>query len=130
MRLRAGLLACVALVAGVAAAATAGASPEANTAARSAVQARGSEFRVTLSRKVVKPGSVRVEFVNFGEDDHDLAIQRKGGGATVRLNEIRPGERDVVTTTMRRGTYVFWCTLSDHKARGMRAELKVRKAKR
>ena len=129
MRPRVLSLAAAALALGVVLAASAGAAPQARTAA-SAVQASGAEFRINLSRRAVRPGSVRVEFVNFGEDDHDLAIQRKGSSSSVYLPEVKPGKREVVTTRMRRGTYVFWCTISDHKARGMRAELKVRKAKK
>lgn len=96
------------------------------TSANSAVQATGKEWSIRLSRTKVKPGTVRVEFVNLGEDDHDLAVTRKGGG-TVRFSEIRPKEREVKTIKVRRGSYVFWCTLDGHKARGMRSVLKVRR---
>lgn len=95
-------------------------------AARSAVQATGREFRITLSRKTVRPGSLRVEFVNFGEDDHDLAITRKGSSFTRRMNELRPKQRDVSTFNVRRGSYIFWCTIDNHKRLGMRATLRVK----
>jgi plastocyanin len=101
--------------------------PAAQATTHSAVQATGSEYHVTLSRSQVKPGRLRVEFVNFGEDDHDLAITRKPGGATTQLDIVHPGQRGVVTITTRRGNYVLWCTLADHKAKGMRAVLRVGK---
>ncbi len=112
-------------------AASAGTGPtsdhQTKAAARSAIQVTGREFRITLSRRTVKPGKLRVEFVNFGEDDHDLAISRKGTAYTRTMREIRPKERDVMTMTVRRGTYVFWCTLPKHKALGMRSTLRVRR---
>ncbi|MGB1582813.1 MAG: plastocyanin/azurin family copper-binding protein [Solirubrobacterales bacterium] len=112
-------------------AASAGTSRPANheieSAARSAIQVTGREFRITLSRRTVRPGKLRVEFVNFGEDDHDLAISRKGSAYTRTMREIRPRERDVMTMTVRRGTYVFWCTLPKHKALGMRSTLRVKR---
>lgn len=115
---------CLALAASLAASAMA--APRAQTSAHSAVQATAKEWRFSLSRTKVKPGTVRVEFVNMGEDDHDLAVTRKGG-STVRFSELRPKQREVKTIRVRRGSYVFWCTISGHKAAGMRAVLKVRR---
>lgn len=121
----------VALVAIAASAVTGAASNagdgQARASARSAIQATGREFRITLSKKTVKPGSLRVEFVNFGEDDHDLAITRNGSSYTRTMNEIRPKERDVAVFNVRRGSYVFWCTIDNHKGLGMRATLRVKK---
>lgn len=107
-------------------AASAASSDQVRTSARSAVQVTGTEFRLNLSKRVVKPGSLRVEFVNFGEDDHDLAITRKGSSYTRTMRELMPKEREVQTFNVRRGSYIFWCTLSNHKSLGMRAVLKVR----
>lgn len=110
----------------VSVAASALAAPRARVSARSAVQATAKEWSIGLSRTKVKPGSVRVEFVNMGEDDHDLAVTRKGG-STVRFSELRPKGREVKTIRVRRGSYVFWCTLDGHKRLGMRAVLRVRR---
>jgi plastocyanin len=114
-----GLLAVAALIAAVVAAPV-------NATTYSAVQATGTEYHVVLSRAYVAPGKLRVEFVNFGQDDHDLAITRKKGGATTKLSVVHPGQRGVVTITTHPGSYVLWCTLSDHKAKGMRAVLRVK----
>ena len=40
------------------------------------VGVRGSEFDLVLSKAKVKPGRVIVQFVNGGEDPHDLRLQR------------------------------------------------------
>lgn len=117
----AGPLALAALIAAVAV----GGSAQASTS--SGVQATATEFRIQLSRPSIKPGKLRLEFVNFGEDDHDLAILRKSTGSVTKLAVIHPGERDVVNVPARKGSYVLWCTLSDHKSRGMRAVLRVKK---
>lgn len=100
--------------------------PAARSAARTAVQVVGREFRITLSKRKVKPGRLRVEFVNFGEDDHDLAISRKGSRYTRQLRELRPKEREVRSIRVNRGSYVFWCTIDNHKRLGMRATLRVK----
>lgn len=93
----------------------------------SAVQASGTEFRINLSRSSVQPSKLRLEFVNYGEDDHDLAVRRVGTTLVRNLGEVRPGERAVERFKVRKGTYMLWCTLGDHRARGMKATLKVRK---
>ena len=92
----------------------------------SAVQASGTEFRIALSRSKVAPSKLRLEFVNYGEDDHDLAVRRVGTTLVRNLGTTRPGERTVERFKVRKGTYMLWCTLGDHRALGMKATLKVR----
>lgn len=102
-------------------------SVAAKTTPSSAVQVQATEFRYGLSRGAVKPGKLRIELVNYGEDVHDLAIRRVGGTSVRNLGHTLPGERSVDRFRVRRGAYMLWCTISDHRARGMRATLKVRK---
>jgi plastocyanin len=125
------LLIATAISLGIAGGALACSSSPSNAGAAatsSAVQASGSEFRINLSRNKVAPSRLRLEFVNFGEDDHDLAIRRVGTSLVRNLGTTHPGERAVERFKVRRGTYLLWCTLGDHRARGMRATLKVRKS--
>jgi plastocyanin len=92
----------------------------------SAVQATGTEYHISLSRAKIKPGRLRLEFVNYGQDDHDLAIRRVGSSSTHNLGTTHPGDRAVGRFKVRAGTYTLWCTLADHRARGMKATLRVR----
>jgi plastocyanin len=114
-------------VAGGAFAGTDGSHKSTAATASSAVQASGSEFRINLSRGRVVPSKLRLEFVNFGEDDHDLAVRRVGTSRVRNLGTTRPGERSVERFKVRTGTYLLWCTLSNHRALGMKATLKVKK---
>jgi plastocyanin len=95
---------------------------------KSAVQASGKEFSINLSRGKVEPSKLRLEFVNFGEDDHDLAVRRVGTSLVRNLGTTRPGERAVKRFKVRKGTYLMWCTIGNHRTLGMSAKLKVRKA--
>jgi hypothetical protein len=104
-------------------AAPAGRAP--TTPARVQVTAR--EHSLTLSRGVVPAGRLVVELVNLGEDDHDLAVRRIGPGAvTRRIGRTGPGLLGRLEATLRSGRYRLWCTLGDHRARGMVATLAVR----
>ena len=117
----------VLLVVGGGASSAADLGPHTSAARQTAVQAQGTEFRIGLSRTKIKSGKLRLEFVNYGEDDHDLAIRRVGSSTVKNVGLTRPGDRSVGRYTVKKGTYMLWCTLSDHRARGMRATLKVKK---
>ena len=66
------------------------------------VQVAADEFSFALSRQSLRSGAAIVQLANYGEDDHDLALR------------LVPGR------------YTLWCTLADHRRRGMHATLVVR----
>jgi hypothetical protein len=99
--------------------------PAAREPARLQVTAR--EFSFVLSRGALRAGPAVVQLVNLGEDDHDLALRRVGRSATTRRSPVtRPGRLSELELRLRAGRYRLWCTLLDHRARGMRATLIVR----
>jgi len=84
------------------------------------------EFNVSLYRTRVRPGVVRFNARNLGEDPHDLAVRSPGGRLLKKLPELAPGERATLKLRLRmQGRYRVICTLGDHEARGMRATLRV-----
>ena len=89
-------------------------------------QVSADEYSLALSRSSIRAGAAIVELVNYGEDDHDLALRRVGGTRTYRLGVVHPGATADLEATLRAGRFVLWCTLADHRARGMRATLVVR----
>jgi plastocyanin len=96
------------------------------------VGVRGSEFDLILSKAKVTPGDVIVQFVNGGEDPHDLRLQRLDNGAQVGPElaggVVIPGAYENIDAHLKKGSkYVLWCSLADHRARGMEATLKVGK---
>jgi len=92
------------------------------------VQVTADEFRLALSRTAVRRGPVVVQLYNLGEDDHDLALRRIAPGSrTWRVPVVTPGRVHDLEATLVPGRYRLWCTLADHRARGMRATLVVRR---
>jgi plastocyanin len=84
------------------------------------------EYRLTPYRDTVRPGYVRLNIQNVGEDGHNVVVMRKGQ-VYGRTREIRPRETATLRVRLRRrGWYRLVCTISDHEARGMRARLIVR----
>lgn len=92
------------------------------------VQVTEKEFTLTLSRQSVRAGSVSMEVVNFGMDTHDLVVKgTKVGSKPLRFKQLDPRGRTERTLRLTPGRYAMWCSLGNHKARGMKATLVVRK---
>jgi plastocyanin len=95
------------------------------TAYPTRIQVTGREFGLVLSRLRLAAGPSIVQFVNRGEDDHDLRFRRVGGTYTYRVAVTRPGGYTNVNARFYRGTYRFWCSLPGHREAGMTASLSV-----
>jgi len=93
------------------------------------VQVVAKEFELGPSRYTLRAGAAIVELVNFGEDEHDLALRRVAPGArTIHVRSTLPGSVRRVQATLAPGSYVLWCTLADHRAQGMHTRLSVLRA--
>jgi hypothetical protein len=113
------LLTLLALVAGTA--------PVLAARAPARVQVTALEFEYRLSRLSVRQGPALIELANFGEDEHDLLIRRIGGTRTWRVRKLLPDQRATLALRLRPGVYRLWCDVGDHRSRGMRATLRVRR---
>jgi plastocyanin len=105
----------------------AGVLPAQAAAPLARVQVVALEFHYRLSRVRVPAGQVRIELANFGQDEHDLTLQRVGGAKMYRLPKALPGERQILNLRLKPGVYKLSCSLADHAALGMRATLRVRR---
>jgi plastocyanin len=104
----------------------AGAMPAEAAAPLARVQVVAVEFHYRLSRVRVPAGPVRIELANFGQDEHDLTLRKIGTTKVYHLPSALPGQRQTGTLGLKPGLYRLKCTLADHAARGMRAELRVK----
>ena len=85
------------------------------------LQVSGHEFGLVLSRRRLPVGPAIVQFVNRGEDDHDLMFRRVGGPRTWHVPVTRPGQYTNIRVRLYAGTYRVWCALPGHRDSGMRA---------
>jgi plastocyanin len=92
------------------------------------VQVTALEFEYRLSRLSVRQGPVLVELVNYGEDEHDLRLQRVGGTKVWAVQKVLPRSRATLSARLHPGRYRLWCAVADHSGRGMRATLRVRRS--
>jgi plastocyanin len=91
------------------------------------VQVAADEFRLTPSRLKLKAGAVIVQLANYGEDPHDLKFRRAGGTRTYVIREVGPGEDRDLEVKLLPGRFTLWCSIADHRKRGMQATLLVLK---
>jgi plastocyanin len=89
------------------------------------VQVVAREFSFALSRTRIKSGAAIIELANFGEDAHDLRLQRVGGTKIYGWPVAQSGDVEDRTVVLRPGRYRLWCSLANHRALGMVATLLV-----
>jgi uncharacterized cupredoxin-like copper-binding protein len=95
-------------------------APTKPTAAPQTVQATETEFKIALSTKTLKAGTVTFTVKNAGKIPHDLAI---AGGPKTPL--IAPGKSATLTATLKAGPLELYCTVPGHKQAGMDLKLTV-----
>jgi len=83
------------------------------------------EYSFALSRTSVPAGKVIFEFVNHGQDEHNLNVApAEGPLAGSFANTPASGVRDQ-ELELRPGTYTLFCSLPEHEKKGMKATLVV-----
>ncbi len=89
------------------------------------------EWTMYGSRTSVPAGRVIVQLWNRGQDAHDLRIRRLNSrgqmvGGTQKLTLTQSGVISEANWKLRRGRYELYCSLWQHRQRGMHTRLTVR----
>ena len=83
-------------------------------------------FRFVLSRSTVPAGTVILEFVNHGQDEHNLhAIEPTEGTEPGFIPNTASNAHASLTLDMRPGSYTLFCSLPGHEMKGMKSTLVV-----
>jgi plastocyanin len=89
------------------------------------VQVTAVEYHFTLSRTTVPAGKVILEFVNDGQDEHNLNAQGETGPPAATFPNATPKAVHRQTVELRPGSYTLFCSLAEHEQKGMKATLTV-----
>ena len=74
-----------------------------------------------------RPASVEIHISNEGRKKHALAVE--GPHGLQATTPLRPGADAVMTVKLDRpGRYVWFCPVGDHRSRGMRGAIVVKKS--
>ncbi len=99
--------------------------PAAAPAPPARMQVGATEFNFGLSRHTIKAGRALIELANYGEDPHDLRLRRIGGTKIWGTRIVAPEDTAVLSAKLPPGRYRLWCSIADHRAKGMSALLTV-----
>jgi hypothetical protein len=98
----------------------------------SAASAAGSHLRVTeveyrllLSRGIIKAGPVNLETIDRGLDPHDLRLRALASGGEIAAPQLEPGQHWKAVVDLKPGIYRLWCSLPEHARLGMHTTLTV-----
>lgn len=97
-------------------------------AAPARIQVGADEFSYSLSRQTIKAGPAIVQLANYGEDEHDLRLRRQGGTRVYRIAKVGPDGVGELEARFLPGRFRLWCSLADHRSRGMTATLLVQRS--
>ena len=80
---------------------------------------------LTLSRTTVPHGKVIFQFVNSGEDEHNLNVAAGEDSLAGSVpNTPSKGVREL-EVELRPGSYTLFCSMPEHEKKGMKATLVV-----
>ena len=99
--------------------------PRVSASARSELQVVEIEYRLILSRGVLKAGPVSLEALDRGMEPHDLRVSKLGQGLRASAPQLAPGEHWNDVVDLRPGLYYLWCSLPEQTRLGMHATLRV-----
>lgn len=89
------------------------------------VQVVAVEYHYTLSRTTVPAGKVSIQFVDDGQDEHNLNVLSGEGEVEAAFpTTVSHGTREQ-TVNLRKGSFTLFCSLPEHEAKGMHATLTV-----
>ena len=91
---------------------------------RVAVTLDDYRYRPQLIRAA--PGRVRFDLVNRGRLAHTFRLERGEDQIVAKVSSLLPRDRARKTVRVRKGTYRFFCALSNHEELGMYGTLVVK----
>jgi hypothetical protein len=90
------------------------------------IQVIAREFSLTLSRRTVAAGPVAIELDNYGQDPHDLRVERGDDALTgFSFTLAKPHAVSSRKLELSPGEWKLYCTLPGHEALGMSARVTV-----
>ncbi len=89
------------------------------------MQVTSVEYHYTLSRTSVPAGKVILQFVNDGEDEHNLNVLPGEGAPAGTFANLASKAMSSQEIELRPGSYTLFCSLPEHEKKGMKATLTV-----
>jgi len=120
MNVRSNKIIAAAMVAAVGVGGVAATGATARPAATYTISADRSKLKFTRTVVRARSGRVTLRMPNPSSIPHAIGLRARGKGRTVGR-----GGTSTCTTTLRRGTYTFYCPVGSHASAGMTGKLIV-----
>jgi uncharacterized cupredoxin-like copper-binding protein len=85
----------------------------------------GGQLRFTKSKLTAKPGKVTLVMDNPSSAGMDHGISIEGNGVDQDGPIVAAGKTSMVSATLKKGTYTYYCPVPGHKQAGMVGTLTV-----
>lgn len=82
------------------------------------------DFSISLDEETLTAGEYEIEVRNEGGATHDLRIERDGEDIASTA-VIAPGASATLAVTLEPGEYVLYCSVGNHRSRGMELSVTV-----
>jgi uncharacterized cupredoxin-like copper-binding protein len=83
-----------------------------------------TEFKISLPKTSLSPGSYKFDLKNDGKIGHDLTIDGPGV-SNKKTPVINGGQTATLSVDLKKGTYDFFCSVPGHKQAGMDVKVTV-----
>jgi uncharacterized cupredoxin-like copper-binding protein len=93
-------------------------------AAATKVAVKETEFKISLSKTSLKPGSYEFDVQNQGKLDHDFVVEGPGVNDE-KTPLLKPGTTGKLDATLKGGSYRFYCSVPGHAQAGMDVKVSV-----
>ncbi|WP_236830064.1 plastocyanin/azurin family copper-binding protein [Blastococcus sp. KM273128] len=88
------------------------------------VEAQLVDFAIELDEDSYSAGTYEFAVTNQGDASHDFIVERDGEDVTGTA-VLQPGQSETLTVDLEPGTYVFYCSVGNHRAMGMEVSVEV-----
>lgn len=82
-------------------------------------------LRFTTDRLTAQAGKVEIKFTNDSLLPHNLTIAHAAGGPVIDATHTFVGGNETLAVRLKPGTYLFFCSVPEHRILGMRGTLSV-----
>ncbi|MGY1834487.1 cupredoxin domain-containing protein [Blastococcus sp. SYSU DS0510] len=88
------------------------------------VEAQLIDFAIELDEDSFSAGTYEFAVSNEGDASHDFIVERDGEDVT-GTQVLQPGQSETLTVELEPGSYVFYCSVGNHRAMGMEVSVEV-----
>jgi plastocyanin len=82
------------------------------------------DFDFEMPSTDLTAGDYTITLTNNGHATHDLVVEQNGADVA-KSDSIGPGQSSTFTVTLQPGSYVFYCSIGNHRQMGMEVDVTV-----